>query len=89
MPADMHEHKEVISRPTWREEYLHDLPALERYSAEMRAWQRQSDDPLDRAEAELWSRLTANEACAVFNRTLEVFASANMKFTPAKHAMNR
>jgi hypothetical protein len=39
-------------RPEWRDEFWHDLPALERYSAEMRSWQWQSDDPFERADGQ-------------------------------------
>jgi hypothetical protein len=60
-----------LVRPIWRDEFWHDLPALEQYSAEMRVWQWQSDDPFERADAALWSRLSAPEACWVFNRTIE------------------
>jgi hypothetical protein len=58
-------------RPQWRDEYLRDLPALERYSEEMRVWQRQSDNSFERADAELWSGVTAPEGCLAFNLTLE------------------
>jgi hypothetical protein len=61
-------------RPEWRDEYLHDLPALLKHCDEVAAWQRDSTDPFERAEAALWSRISAPEACLVFNRTLELLA---------------
>jgi len=59
-------------RPEWRDEYLHDLPALLKHCEEVTAWQRDSDDPFERADVALWSRISAPEACLVFNRTLEL-----------------
>jgi hypothetical protein len=53
-------------RPPWRDEYLHDLPALQQYAKEVTAWQRSSSDPFERCDAELWSRVSAPEACAIF-----------------------
>jgi hypothetical protein len=60
----------LLVRPEWREEFWHDLPAFERYSADMQAWQHQSDDPFERADVALWSRLSAPKACWVFNQTI-------------------
>jgi hypothetical protein len=57
----------VTPRPHWDDSFLHDLPAFEKYAAELQAWQRHSDDPFERADAALWSRLNADQACAVFN----------------------
>jgi hypothetical protein len=58
-------------RPEWRDEYFRDAPALLKHCEEMRAWQRRSDDPFERADAELWSRLTPQQAqqvaCGVDN----------------------
>lgn len=58
-------------RPEWREEYLSDLQGLQRYCEEMRSWQRNSDDPFERANEALWSMLTVQQAqqvaCGVDN----------------------
>jgi len=72
--AKMNAHSEIQApRPPWREEYLRDLPALEQYCADLRTWQRNSNDSFERTEADLWSRINAHQACTIFNRTLELF----------------
>ncbi len=60
--------------PEWRDEYLSDLLGLERYCKEMRAWQRRSTDPFERAAAELWSRLTPQQTRQVFCHVIDLFA---------------
>jgi DNA-binding FadR family transcriptional regulator len=60
--------------PKWREEYLANLPELQRYCEEMRAWQRTSADPFERADAALWSRLTPHQAQRVFNSVVSLLS---------------
>jgi hypothetical protein len=62
------------TRPAWRDEFFHDRAALEKYAEEHRAWQRSSSDPFERADVELWSQVSAPDACAIFNRVLESLA---------------
>lgn len=63
--------------PEWRDEYLSDLLGLERYCEELRAWQRRSDNPFERADAELWSRLTLQQARQVLCHVINLFAGLN------------
>jgi hypothetical protein len=60
------------SRPQWYDRFLTDLPAFERFAAEMRRWQINSDDAFERCDAALWSRLNAEQACWVFNQTVGI-----------------
>jgi|SRR5271166_4370425 len=60
-----------VPRPTWRDEYLRDVAALEKHAKEAADWQRSSSDPFERADAELWSRVSAPEACAIFLQLIE------------------
>jgi hypothetical protein len=61
-------------RPPWRDEYLHDVVALERHAKEVAAWQRSSSDRFERADAELWSRVSASDACAIFLQLNELLS---------------
>jgi hypothetical protein len=61
-------------RPQWRDEYLRDVPALLQHCERVQAWQRTSDDPFERADAALWSRLTAFQAQHVFCGVINIFA---------------
>jgi hypothetical protein len=58
--------------PPWRDEYFRDVAALEMYSEKVAAWQRNSGDPFERADAELWSRVSLLEACAIFRQLFEL-----------------
>ena len=64
-------------RPQWRDEYFRDASALLEHCEELRAWQRRSDDPFERADAELWSRLTLQQARQVFCHVINLFAGLN------------
>jgi hypothetical protein len=57
-------------RPEWRDEFLHNLAALEKYADELRRWQPTSPDPLDRVECCVWQQITG----AILNVTFEVVA---------------
>jgi hypothetical protein len=61
-------------RPQWRDEFLHDASALFGHCKEVRAWQRRSGDAFERADAELWSRLTSQQAQQVFCGVINIFA---------------
>jgi hypothetical protein len=61
--------------PEWREEFLANLPELQRYCEEMRAWQRTSDDPFERGDVALWSQVTPYQAHRVFNSVVDTFSS--------------
>jgi hypothetical protein len=60
-------------RPQWDDRFLHDLPALERFAAEMRAWQRTRGDSFEKADEALWGMIDANPACQVFNHIVGWF----------------
>ncbi len=60
-------------RPQWRDEYFRDASALLEHCEQMRAWQRLSDDPFERADAALWSRLTPQQARQVFCHVIDLF----------------
>ena len=61
-------------RPQWHDIYFHDLAGLQRYCEETRAWQRNSDDPFERANEAVWSRLTLQQSQRVFCRVIDLFA---------------
>jgi hypothetical protein len=86
----MHTETMEAERPPWRDEYLDDFPGLQRYSEQLRAWQRNSNDPFERVDAELWSRVSASEACAIFLQLVEWFRrfDATGELEAARHADN-
>jgi hypothetical protein len=65
---------ETTSRPLWRDEYLRDAGALKRFCDRMRAWQRNSENPFERANEAVWSRLTAQQGQLAFNSVTALFA---------------